>query len=555
MADCLLTDNVASYLPKMAEEHGEMAAVHFPVGKEKSGQTKYTTYTYRELNDESDLIAKGLAECGIGVGSRVVLMVKPSLDFFTLVFALFKSGATMICVDPGMGIKNLGVCLAHAKPDVFIGIPKAQLARKLFKWGKATIKQNIIVGKTKIPYKGKRLEQIRKMGVASSHTIDYTVKENQVPAILFTSGSTGIPKGVIYSHENFMSQVLALKEAYQITHGEVDLATFPLFALYSPVLGMTAVIPQMDFTKPGTVDPGNVIDPVQRFKVTNMFGSPALLKRVGEEVQAKNIKLPSLKRILSAGAPVPARVMRLFEGQLSDGVVIHTPYGATESLPVASMSSDLVLDKTEKETEQGMGVCVGKIVGEAEVKVIKITDSPLEKWDDGLEVGCDVIGEIIVKGPCVTTGYDGMADQTMLAKITDGETFYHRMGDLGYFDKQNRLWFCGRKSQRVITIERTFYSVACEGVFNAHGKVFRSALVNLKKNGQVIAGICLELEPGVKRDEEQKITAEILMMAEGNAVTQGIKHVFYHQSFPVDIRHNAKINREVLGRWAQKRLK
>ena len=555
MPQSLLTDNVASYLPKMAQEHGDTVAVYFPKGKEKNGQTKYLSYTYRELNDQSDLIAKGLADCKIGLGSRVVLMVPPSLEFFTLVFAIFKSGATMVCVDPGMGVKNLRTCIDQAKPDVFIGVPKAHLARKIFKWGKSTIKRNIVVGKSKFRNKGNNLDAIRIIGEQSNHVIDYTVHENQVPAILFTSGSTGIPKGVIYTHQNFMAQVLALKDEYNITHGEVDLATFPLFALYAPVLGMTAVIPHMNFTRPGSVNPKDILEPIERFMVTNMFGSPALLNRVGIEVQEKNIKLPTLKRILSAGAPVPARVMRLFEGKLNKGVHIHTPYGATESLPVASMSSDLVLDKTEKSTEQGMGVCVGHVVGKAKVQIIKITETPIFEWEKSLELGENEIGEIIVKGPCVTMGYDQMENQTNLAKIHDGKTFYHRMGDLGYFDNQKRLWFCGRKSHRVITEDHIYYSVSVEGVFNAHPSVFRSALVRLNILGKVEAGICIELEPHTKKPKIKILSEELLEIASRNPVTSGILHIFYHHAFPVDIRHNAKINREKLSRWAQKRIK
>ena len=550
-----LTHNVASYLPHMAANHGDTVAVYFPVGKGGNGQIKYESCTYHALNEESDLLAKGLAEMGVSRGTRVVLMVKPSLDFFTLVFAIFKVGATMVCVDPGMGAENLGVCLGQAKPEVFIGIAKAHAARKILGWAKKTIRQNVMVGESVFFRKIKNLSEVKSLGTKSKYEIDYQTDSDQVPAILFTSGSTGIPKGVIYSHQNFMAQVTALRDTYGITPGEVDLATFPLFALYAPVLGMTAVIPQMDFTKPGRVKPENILEPIKQFGVNNLFGSPALLNCVGQVVQSQQIKLPSLKRVLSAGAPVPARVMRLFENSLKPGVFIHTPYGATESLPVASASSREVLGNTEIATANGEGVCVGHVVGQAEVKIIQITDAPICKWDQSLELPRGEIGEIIVQGPCVTAGYDQMPEQTKLAKIENEKSFYHRMGDLGYFDQQGRLWFCGRKSQRVITAKKVYYSVACEGVFNAHAAVFRSALVKLSRKQKIMPGICLELSRKVSKYERKKIVKEIRIIAAENPITQGIDHVFFHASFPVDIRHNAKINREMLSRWAQRKLR
>src|SRR5262249_20725913 len=157
-------------------------------------------------------------------------------------------------------------------------------------------------------------------------------RPDEVAAILFTSGSTGVPKGVVYTHAIFDTQVTMLRDIYGIETGEVDLCTFPLFALFGPALGMTCIIPEMDAPRPAKVDPKKIFSAIEDFGVTNMFGSPALIRRVGES-RFGPAKLPTLRRVISAGAPVPARVLETFASRLEPGVQIFTPYGATESLP------------------------------------------------------------------------------------------------------------------------------------------------------------------------------------------------------------------------------
>src|SRR5262249_52343518 len=157
-------------------------------------------------------------------------------------------------------------------------------------------------------------------------------------------------------------QVEMLRRTYNIQPGEVDLCTFPLFALFAPALGMTSVIPEMDATRPALVEPRNIIEPIQQFQVTNMFGSPALLRRVVSDPGASAWKLPSLRRVISAGAPVPGDVIERFTRMLREDVQVHTPYGATESLPVATIGSEQILGGTWKRTGTGAGVCVGRPV-------------------------------------------------------------------------------------------------------------------------------------------------------------------------------------------------
>ena len=573
------TVNIASHLKGMAQHHPDQQAVLFPASRDGTGRTVYSSFTYKKLDEESDFLAAGLDEVGIGRGVKTVLMVPPSLEFFSLTFALFKVGAVPVLVDPGIGIKNLGKCLAEAEPEAFIGITKAHVARLLFCWAKKSLKQLVTVGR-RLGWGGYNLAQVTETGrnrqsnsmSPNNHWQAAQTESDETAAILFTSGSTGIPKGAVYSHGNFAAQVSALKQAFGIEPGEVDLCTFPLFALFAPALGMTAVIPRMDFTKPATVDPREITEPIARFGINNLFGSPALLNRVGRdwkpEIKTAKPPLqasaavsqtwPSLRRVLSAGAPVSPAILERFSKFLSADSQIYTPYGATESLPVAVIGSHEILRETRQLTAEGSGTCVGRPVESIEVRIIGITDDPIAEWTDQLCLPQGQIGEIVVHGPMVTQQYYKRPDLTAIAKIRDPVTgrMRHRMGDVGYFDDQGRLWFCGRKSHRVVTNDRTYFTEPVEGIFNAHPAVFRTALVGVVRAGKTEPVLCVEREPwiasGVKdrRQDQKQLIAELRELGSRFELTRSIQTFLFHPSFPVDIRHNSKIFREKLAVWA-----
>ena len=544
----------------MAERQPYTAAVIFPHGRDRtSGRVVYTHWTFRQLDEESNLLANGLEATGIRRGMRTVLMVKPSLEFFALTFALFKIGAVPVLVDPGMGLKNLGKCLAEAEPEAFIGIPRANLARRLFGWARRSLR--ICVTVPRGSFGGLTLDEVyRRSQQNRSYSTAPTAAEDMA-AILFTSGSTGPPKGAVYTHGIFASQVEAIRKLYGIRPGEVDLPTFPLFALFAPALGMTAVIPDMDFTRPGYVNARSIIGPIEAFGATTMFGSPALLGAVARyaslsaQYGAPAPRLYSLRRVISAGAPVPASVIEEFSRHLLvDGVEIVTPYGATEALPVCSIGSKEILGETAARTQQGAGTCVGRPVPGITLEVIRIEDEPIARWSDDLRVRPGEIGEIAVKGPWVTPAYYQRPEATALAKIPDpdGGGFYHRMGDVGYLDDKGRVWYCGRKSHRVVTKDGTLFTEPCEGIFNNHRQVRRTALVGVNRRGEMTPVLCVELSD--RTASRETVRRELLALGAAHPQTKSIATVLFHPQFPVDIRHNAKIFREKLAVWAARQL-
>ena len=537
------------------------AAIHFPArGVKPDGPTKHTTITFAALHADTDAIAHGLVAAGITRGTRTALMVPPSPDFFALTFALFKVAAVPVLIDPGMGVKNLGTCLAEAAPEAFVGILKAHLARRILGWGRKTTRTTVNAGRWRF-FCDTSLSQLRAVGATRGPFSIPDVATDETAAVLFTSGSTGIAKGAVYTHGIFAAQVEALKATYGIEPGEIDLCTFPLFALFGPALGMTCVIPDMDPTRPARIDPRKAVAQIRQFGATNMFGSPAVIRRLGEwGDSAKSPPLATLRRAISAGAPASAVALERFSRLLPESAQVFTPYGATEALPVANIGSHEILSETRHQTDQGKGVCVGRPIAGITVYVIPISDEPIPEWDDVKCLPPGEIGEFVVRGPVVTREYFHRTEATRLAKIHDPKTgdILHRMGDVGYLDEQGRMWFCGRKSHRVVTPWGTLFTDQVEPVFNTIPGVSRSALVGVSRGGVTYPVICWEewgrAWRGAETMSRHRVAARLKEQAQGFEHTRPIGTFLLHPGFPVDIRHNSKIFREKLAVWADKTL-
>ncbi len=544
------TVNIVSHVAAMAERFPDKPAV-IDCTHARSADRRPHTVTFRELVERIDRYAGGLAALGVSRGLRTILMVPPGIEFFALTFALFKLGAVPVLIDPGMGRRRLIHCLARVDAEAFIGIPRAHVGRVLFRRAFRSVRINVTVGR-RWCWGGATLARLDRPVAAPPEPAPTTADD--LAAILFTSGSTGPAKGVMYTHGIFDAQVRYLNTYYGFTPQEVDLATFPLFALFDAALGMTAVIPDMDASKPAEVHPPNIIQAIRNHGVTHMFGSPALLNRVSRYAVEQGIRFPTIRRVLTAGAPVPTAVLEHMRALLAESADMHTPYGATESLPVASVESREIIGETAARTARGEGICVGRPLDGMHVRIIAITDDPLPTFADAETLPTGAIGEICVSGPVVTRAYFRDADATRRAKIHSGETIWHRMGDVGRLDEQGRLWFCGRKAHRVETADGPLFTICCEAIFNQHPAVYRSALVGVGPRGAQRPVLCVELEAERRGDDVYTLTQELLALGAAHDHTRGITHILYHPGFPVDVRHNAKIFREKLAPWAAEQV-
>lgn len=550
------TLNIASRLSAQADAAPDRPALIVPWRRNPTGSGP-ARWTFAELDQESNRIADGLRGVGIDRGVRTVVMIRPGLEFTGVIFALFKLGAVPILIDPGMGVARMIDCIETSKPEAFIGVPLAQVVRWFHRRRFPKLRSIVTVGR-RFGWGGATLDEVRRDGSRRFQAAQ--TGPNDVAAILFTTGSTGPPKGVVYEHGMFDAQVRWIRSYYDMQPGEVDLPAFPLFALFSTAMGITCVIPEMDPSHPARCRPQKLVRDLLAYDVTTTFGSPAIWRRVGAFCIRRGIRLPRLKRVLTAGAPIPWRVIEQWRRILPDDGDIHTPYGATESLPVTSICGrELLEGGLIARARSGAGTCVGAPFPGISVRIIRISDDPVPVWTDDLEVRAGEHGEVVVSGDVVTREYDHQPDATALHKIREGDRIWHRIGDVGYFDVDGRLWFCGRKAHRVPTQERCLFTIECEAIFNEHPAVFRTALVGVPAgSGGGVKRPVLVVEPLPGRyphgRRQAQFTRELLELGGKDDRTRGIREVLYHRAFPVDIRHNAKIFREKLATWAAERL-
>ena len=560
--------NIAEHLRTQARLRPFARAVTVPEGHDARGRRCYSHLTFAQLDAAIDRYAKGLAALGIKKGMRCLLLVKPSLEFFGLTFALFRLGAVVVLIDPAMGRTNVLGAISEVSPEAFIAIPRGHVARLMFGRAFRSVKVSVTVGR-KLFWGGVTLDDVERLGAddaeTGASTSDAGASMGSVPttaadwaAILFTSGSTGAPKGVLYTHGIFDAQVKIFENDFKIEPGEVDLSAFPLFSLFSVAIGATVVVPDMDATKPAFVDGDKIMEAIQDQGVTYAFGSPAFWHRVATHCEQKNLRLPSLRRVLMAGAPCPVTLLERVIKLVPDSADAFTPYGATECLPITLPSArTLIATGAARQTEAGRGTYVGQPVPGTELAIIAIDESSLASIDEAIKLPAGQIGEIVVRSPVTTQGYFQRPDDNAKSKMKGaGSRLWHRMGDVGYLDDDGNLWFCGRKSHRVETEHGPMFTVCCEAIFNRHERVYRSALVGLGERGQQRPVIIIECRPdrGPKNvTDEAQLRDELLALGKSSPVTERIETLLFHDSFPVDARHNAKIRREDLTVWAKGR--
>jgi acyl-CoA synthetase (AMP-forming)/AMP-acid ligase II len=540
-----MTNNLADDLDQHAKERGDQAALL--VAGRRLG--RHIRLSFHELSELTRRYAAGMAEDGVHQGTKVLMMVPPSVDMVAITWALYRIGAVPVFIDPGMGIKAMLRCIRKVEPEVLVGIPKAHLLSLTIKRSFATLRLRISVG-SRFSLGGSSTRGYRKSDLP--WTENAKVQDNDLSAILFTSGSTGAPKGVEYQFTNFKAQLNLLREHFKLTPGSVDLPLLPVFSLFNPALGITSVLPRVNPSKPAKLDPNHVMHLIEAYDVDHSFGAPVLWQKIIRHAQSLDTPIPQIKRLLMAGSSVPPDLVELAK-TWTPHADIATPYGATEALPLTIIEGDELLGENKNLSEAGQGNCVGRPLPGIQIKIIPIQDGPIEEFDQILECQKGEIGEILASGPVVTTAYHNLHEATKKAKVKIGSSLWHRMGDLGYLDEEGRLWYCGRVAHMIPTSRGPLYSVCIEAIFNQHPAVFRSALIGLGGKAPYVPALVLELERGVKVSHS-RLCLELMRLGGQHQQSSVIRNFYLHPSFPVDVRHNTKIHRHALSKWAAKQV-
>lgn len=537
------SSNVARHLRTAAINKPQGVATLSPLSIDENGNVVHDRCSFLKLDQESDAAARIFHAEGITAGTRTLLAVRAGHDLIVCMFGLLKLGAIPIAIDPGMGWRKMLKCLENTSPAACVAQPKpfylSYLPLRAFK----SIQHRVKVG-------GRAWRKLISECSTSAPRTLAPVTGASLAAIIFTSGSTGAPKGVRYTHGMFEAQISLVQKTFQIQPGEVDMAMLPIFGLFNPALGVTTVTPLLDPAQPANAEPATIVAALLSEKVTSSFGSPAIWGKIAQYCENKKMHLPQLKRLLIAGAPVPISLLKQLK-KIAPACEIHTPYGATECLPVSSIEASEILNETYQDTLRGYGTCVGKPVASVRIKIIKETPETIKNISQVTHCPPNTVGEIIVTGPSVTHAYDHNPEATVKAKIVDDSQLWHRMGDLGRIDHEGRLWFHGRVSEKVVTAQGTLTTESIEPAYQQHEQIARCALIGIGPAPQQIPVLVVEPKPDYfpqSRGEIIKFTESLYELTRNHPTASQIKKIVFQEKLPVDVRHNAKIHRLQLTR-------
>jgi olefin beta-lactone synthetase len=523
-----------------------VVAIHFPTRGYRSSAPSWDAITYAELDRRSDAFARGFLAHGLTMGERVVVLTQPNIDFYCFVFGLFKIGVVVVLIDAGMSLKSLFACVQRAKPRAVVASPMVHAITSVYRSPVASADLFVTVG-TKWGWGGPTLAECELLEKAAFELPN--MQPNRPTAIVFTSGLTGPPKGVRWTQRVFHAQVESAGAMLDARQGRTQVQCSATFALHDICWGHTVVFPAMDLTKPATADPADIVSAINHFRADTAFASSVVWRRVGDFCAQLRLQLPSLEQVISTGPPLPAQVHRQYAPLLKDHTQFKTPYGFTEAIPISNIATHEILGETHAQTLTGAGICVGYAAAGIDIRIIDVTDDPIQAWSDDLWQETGEIGEICVAGAQVSDAYVDLPEANRARKIPGPHgAVFHRTGDLGYFDETGRLWFCGRKAHRIQTHHGMVPTVPIEGLFNDHPQVLRTALVGVGSANSARAVLVVEMRRGQRFDG--RLETEIMSRAQGTRWEGVVQRVLVHDAFPVDAKHKAKILRDELKEWA-----
>ncbi|MDQ1246358.1 MAG: cis-3-alkyl-4-acyloxetan-2-one decarboxylase / olefin beta-lactone synthetase [Actinomycetota bacterium] len=505
--------------------------------------------SFADLDRRVEAVAAGLAIIGVQSGDRIALLVPPGTDLTAVLYGVWRVGAVAVVVDAGLGVRGMRTALRSAGPKYLIGGVKGLAAARLMATGAQLISVGPITSSARRTLRVKwSLERIERLG-AGSQLGPPPPRRADPAAIAFTSGATGPAKGVLYLHRQLLAQRDALAALYSITSTDRLVAAFGPFALFGAALGIPAAVPDMDLTAPRTLTAKALGDAADAIEATLVFASPAAWMNVVATADsltpAGASALAGVRLLLSTGAPVPAELLHDV-GALLPAAQAHAPYGMTEVLPVA----DIDLAEMDR-AGVGNGTCVGRPVPGVLVQLAPLDPAGVP----GLTLTTDagVTGEVLVQAAHTKERYDRLWVTEQAASTPMG---WHRTGDVGHFDDEGRLWIEGRLLHVIVTADGPITPVGIERRVESVAGVRRAAAVGVGPRGTAqvvvvveVAGLKPGLAPAVLREA---VRAQVSAMPA--AAPPEIAAVLAVRHLPVDIRHNSKIDRVAVGRWAQRVL-
>ncbi|MCP4660410.1 MAG: AMP-binding protein [bacterium] len=530
--------NVIEFLRRAAERVPDRPALIFGGGDGEGQQL-----TFAELWERAARIAAGLASAGLVPGERAIVMIPMSAELYAALLGLLRGGYVAVFVDPWIGWRQIAAFSAFAEPRAWVGVTRSHLLRVLDR----RIRRIALTVTT-----GRRLghwpaaRTLAELEAATGRCRVDPATADHPALITFTSGSSGSPKGANRTHGFLTAQHLALRREFPYDDDDVDMAMFPVFALNNLALGITTVVPEMDFRRVDAVDASQVLGQMERFGVTTCTASPPFFDRL---VQYRGGRIPPglrLRRILTGGAPVSDAQLRAWQ-RAFPRTEIEVVYGSTEAEPVAHLRAAERLAATNDLRPRAPGYCVGRITEQLRARIIAIDRRPVSLGDEGWparEVPPHAIGELVVSGDHVCRDYYRNPEAGRENKIVEPDgTVWHRMGDTGYLDRDGRFWLVGRVHSTIFRHGEAIHPQLVEQAAGGEDpRIRRAAAVGLpdRELGERVvvvletdAGAELRAEVTARLQEAEQTVDEIVLSAE---------------ALPLDPRHRSKIDYQRLRR-------
>ncbi len=457
-----------------------------------------TMFTYEELDAQVDRLARGMLDCGVGKGEKVGLWMPNIPEWVIAYFAIARIGAVVVPMNTRYKTHEVEYILDDSEATTlfavgsFVGIDYVPMIEEI-RGGLPNLKHIIVVGGTAGP-EMKRFEDVMSCGADKLSDGEVGAREAQCDPkdnvfILYTSGTTGNPKGAMLSHHNIAKNAEQVTEVLHTSEEDVFLLAVPFFHCFGCVMGIAgsitwgaAMVPMQVFK------PREALELVERFGVSVLYGVPTMFvleleeNRKGKD-DGSSYDVSTLRTGIMAGAPCPIEVMKGTMEELHCNVSIA--YGLTEASPVITMTR--FDDSIERRVET-----VGRALDGIEVKIADEDHEP---------VPTDEMGELACRGYNVMMGYYQMPDKT--AESIDAEGWLYS-GDLATMDAEGYVKIVGRKKDMLICGGFNVYPAEIEEYLFTHPKVQNVSVIGMPDDvfGEVAAAYIIPRE-GVTIDPQE----------------------------------------------------
>lgn len=532
-------NNLISYLQICVERYPEKVALKW-VPRDTLGswdgarRLEHNFITYGELSEKVAHLARGLRDIGIGWGDRVIIFLPPSLELYLTMFGIIRIGATAVFIDPWATKEQVDLSIITSKPKAMMsGLEALQTLSVLPSIDAIPLK---ILSGSKVQDDAIALTSL----FAHEEAAIEAVEGNMAALITFTTGSSGVSKGVLRTHRHLSAQHKALTKAIPYNEGDVDLPTFPIFSLNSLASGITTILPAINPIAPSERDASIIANQITSCGVTTCTFSPSLLLLLADYCQKNGVILPTLARVVTGGAPVSKNMVQKFKA-VAPGTSLMVLYGSTEVEPVAQIEDyELLTDESGK-----AGLLVGHIDEDLESKFIMIHKGTVELsvkgWSEW-EVPEGDIGELILSGSHVCDGYYNNPEAFKASKIKEPNgKVWHRTGDIGFLDNEKRLWLVGRVHNIINRNHARFFSYYPELLLGGLEFVQRAAFLGLEddKLGERACAIVL-LKDGYDPANKKFYRQEIQHLFKIHNIP--VDDIMIVDSIPMDPRHRSKVD-------------